>query len=258
MAEKQMITEAELNAYVDEQLDEFSRLEVADYLARNPEVAARVLADIRTRDALRLMAGRQQRPAGRQLVDAAQRVDRALSMRDMRSRLGRVAAALALLAVGMSVGVSVDHHSLRFAQPARAAMPTYLEEALMSHRTALVRRHMRSQPEINRFDPQDVRSATNIDVPELPSGWRILDVQLFPSDYGPSLQMFIDAGKGTPVSLFAARADIDLSTRPMVSRYGADGVAYWARDGVVYVLTGAIPSDFLRDAATDLSDNKSA
>ena len=40
------ITECDLQAYVDDQLDAAGRLEVADYLVRHPEAAARVLADL--------------------------------------------------------------------------------------------------------------------------------------------------------------------------------------------------------------------
>ena len=40
------ITECDLQAYVDDQLDPAGRLEVADYLVRHPDVAARVLEDL--------------------------------------------------------------------------------------------------------------------------------------------------------------------------------------------------------------------
>jgi anti-sigma factor RsiW len=48
------ITEADLLAYVDDQLDVARRIEVEEHLARNPEAAARVMADLKDRDALRL------------------------------------------------------------------------------------------------------------------------------------------------------------------------------------------------------------
>ena len=46
------ITETDLHAFVDDQLEVTRRIEVEDYLAGHPEVAARVMADLRTRDAL--------------------------------------------------------------------------------------------------------------------------------------------------------------------------------------------------------------
>ena len=48
------ITEADLLAFVDGQLDAARRIEVEDYLAHRPETAARVMADLHVRDTLRL------------------------------------------------------------------------------------------------------------------------------------------------------------------------------------------------------------
>ena len=48
------ITETDLHAFVDGQLDVARRIEVEDYLAGHPEIAARVMADMRARDALAL------------------------------------------------------------------------------------------------------------------------------------------------------------------------------------------------------------
>ncbi|MCP6559629.1 zf-HC2 domain-containing protein, partial [Klebsiella pneumoniae] len=46
------ITEHDLNAYVDGQLDLARRIEVEGHLAARPDIAAQVMADLRTRDAL--------------------------------------------------------------------------------------------------------------------------------------------------------------------------------------------------------------
>ena len=56
------VTDADLDAYVDDQLDVARRIEVEAHLAARPEAAARVMSDLRTRDELRVaLAG----PAGR-------------------------------------------------------------------------------------------------------------------------------------------------------------------------------------------------
>ncbi|MGK0631806.1 anti-sigma factor family protein, partial [Bordetella bronchiseptica] len=58
------MTEIDLNAYVDGQLDPARRIEVEDFLSRHPEEAMRVMADLRQRDALRWALGAsQQAPA---------------------------------------------------------------------------------------------------------------------------------------------------------------------------------------------------
>ena len=49
-----MITEIDLQAYVDNELPPAHRIAVETYLCRHPAQAARVIADLRTRDELRL------------------------------------------------------------------------------------------------------------------------------------------------------------------------------------------------------------
>lgn len=66
--------------------------------------------------------------------------------------------------------------------------PTYVEDALMAHRTTMVRASMASQPEVPDYD-SGRRAATAIVMPGLPEGWRVTDVQLFPSKFGPSVEM---------------------------------------------------------------------
>ena len=44
------ITEADLLAYIDDQLDPARRIEVEEYLARDPDAAARVMADLSDRE----------------------------------------------------------------------------------------------------------------------------------------------------------------------------------------------------------------
>ena len=59
------ITEADLLAYVDDQLDPARRIEVEEHLAHDPEAAARVMADLKDRDTLRLIhAAPLPRPGG--------------------------------------------------------------------------------------------------------------------------------------------------------------------------------------------------
>ena len=49
-----VVTDADLDAYVDDQLDASRCIEVEAYLSNKPDAAARVMSDLRTRDELRL------------------------------------------------------------------------------------------------------------------------------------------------------------------------------------------------------------
>ncbi|MGO4839214.1 anti-sigma factor, partial [Rhizobiaceae sp. 2RAB30] len=75
------VTDADLDAYVDDQLDVGRRIDVEAFLSVRPETAARVMADLRTRDELRVaLAGVRgmPRPA---TAEAARRLERGLSRR---------------------------------------------------------------------------------------------------------------------------------------------------------------------------------
>jgi hypothetical protein len=117
--------------------------------------------------------------------------------------------------------------------------PTFVTDAAMSHRTALTRAAMHSQPKGASYDAEEIRAATAIVLPELPRGWRILDVEIFPSQHGPSVEMAIEAdgGLGT-LSLFAVRPGGFGVVRPTLANDGNEAVAYWQMGETAYALTG--------------------
>ncbi len=74
-----VVTDADLDTYVDDQLDASRGIEVEAYLSSNPDVAARVMSDLRTRDELRLaLAGLRGAP-GPATNEAARRLERGLA-----------------------------------------------------------------------------------------------------------------------------------------------------------------------------------
>jgi anti-sigma factor RsiW len=248
------ITECDLQAYVDDQLDAAGRLEVADYLVRHPDEAARVLADLSFRDAMRALAEDEAGPARPALAEDARRLDAALGRRRLLARLWRAVPVAAAAAVAVVAAATWQYAS--FAPDARAAVPALVQEALMSQKTAEIRARMPSQPETTHFDPKAVRRATRIAVPALPADWRILDAQLFPSDYGPSLQMVIDTGGDQPVSLFAVRSSGAFPEEPQTEVIDGQAAAYWSHEGNVYALTGDQSADLIAEHAEDLANSQ--
>ena len=252
------ITECDLQAYVDDQLDAAGRLEVADYLVRHPDLAARVLADLRVRDAMRALAGVGEEPISRAIEEQARRLDTVLSRKHVLARFMRAGPVAAVFAIAAVVaGIS---YNAEISPTARAAVPALVQEALISQKTAQIRAQMPSQPETTHFDRRAVQKATAIALPELPADWRILDAQLFPSDYGPSLQMTIDTGGEEPVSLFAARTSEEVSDEPQTQVVDGQTVGYWSHNGTVFALTGDEPTERIAEHAEDLAsrqDNES-
>lgn len=235
---------ADLAAYVDDQLDPHRRIAVAAHLARNPILAAEVMGDLRLRDELRLALALTEPRATPATTQAARRLARAMGQDRLMRRLGRIAAVTALFGLGwlahnglgpLSVGV------INASEPP----PAFVEAALSAHTTSRLRIGMESQPEVPDFDPAEIRAATGIVLPEVPAGWTVQDVQVFPSPQGPSVEMSLDAGSLGAVSLFAVRPGRFTVLQPQAALRSGATVAWFQIGEVAHVLvsTGAASAE---------------
>ena len=245
------ITEDDLHAYVDDQLDATRRIEVEEHLAHNPEAAARVMADLKDRDTLRLAFQTElPRPRGT-MLEAARRLELRLAWREVGLRLRRIAAVVALIGFGwfahgqMGLGITDSEASPK--------PPAFVEDALHSHNTALVRARMVSQPEVADYNPVEILAETGIELPPLPKDWRVQDVQVFPSRYGHSVELVVDAGDLGRVSLFAAQAPIFNVIAPTLARFDKAKAVYWQTGPLAYALTGTGSDEAIERAAIRLS-----
>ncbi len=245
------ITEGDLLGYVDDQLDMARRIEVEDHLSRHPEAAARVMADLRTRDALRLACGAPVRPVPLSVREAALRLERALVWRETGLRLRRIAAVAVLVGAGWlahaQIGLGITDSA------ASTKPPAFVEDALHSHRTALLRARMASQPEATDYDPAEIARETGIRLPALPREWRVLDAQIFPSREGHSVEVEIDAGDLGRASLFAAQVPGFDVIAPTLARFEGARTVYWQTGQLAYALTAAGSERAIERAATRLS-----
>jgi anti-sigma factor RsiW len=245
------ITEADLLAYVDDQLGAAKRIEVEDYLAHHPAAAMLVMADLKDRDALRLtFAANLPRPP-EVMFEAAGRLERALGWRALGLRLRRVAAVVALIGFGWfahaQIGLGITNSE------ASPKPPPFVEDALHSHETALLRARMVSQPEAADYDPAEILAETGIQLPSLPGEWRVLDAQVFPSRGGHSVEIVIDAGDLGRMSLFAARVPTFDVTAPSLVRFDRAKAVYWQTGPLAYALTGTGSDEVIKQAAIRLS-----
>lgn len=248
------ISEADINAYVDDQLDMRRRIEVEDHLARHPSVAARVMADLRGRDELHLAFPSPPTWVRVETVDVARRLERGLARSRVVASLRRVAAVAVLIAVGWFAHAELGALSIG-ASIASPPPPAFVADAVMAHRTALTRAAMPSQPKDASYDSDEIRAATAIILPELPRDWRVLDVEVFPSPYGPSVEMAIAAGELGTLSLFAVRPGGFGVAAPTLANMDSEAVAYWQMGETAYALTGrAADGDDLGRAAGKLSE----
>lgn len=248
MTDADAVTAFDLEAYVDGQMDPGRRFEVEDHLARNPEAAALVMADMRARDAVRLLASAPMEPTPLAHTEAAVRLRGGLRRAGRMRELARMAAAIGLVLVGAVAGHFVPQNG-----PGQEASE-FVAEAVQAHRTSLMRASMRSAPEAVYYDPAEIRSATRIVMPQLPADWQVTDVQIFPSEDGPTVAMAVNTRTMGQVSLFAARAPEFADREPEVAQAGRRAVAYWQMGHLAYALTGAASPAKIEAAAGKLSD----
>ena len=136
---------------------------------------------------------------------------------------------------------------------ASAQPPSYVDDALMAHTTTLLRGSMPSQLEAPIYRPDEIRSATALVLPELPRDWQLLDVQIFPSKFGPSVELAARSPELGVLSLFAVRPG-DFAVIP--TRHVIEGdvsAAYWQTGEIAYALVARTDAHDLERTATSLA-----
>ncbi|MBZ9810764.1 MULTISPECIES: anti-sigma factor family protein [unclassified Mesorhizobium] len=229
------VTDADLDAYVDDQLDVSRRIEVEAFLSARPEAAARVMADLRMRDELRVALAGSGGMARPMTTDAARRLERGLARGRIFGVLQRVAAVAAFVAAGWLANGIVGPMSVTRVV-ASPQPPAYVDEAVRAHRTTLVRETMSSQAEAPNYNAGEIRSATAIVMPSLPKDWKVRDVQVYPSRFGPSVEMAVETKEMGLVSLFAIRPGTFDVVKPTVAPSGDISSAYFQVGEVAYAV----------------------
>lgn len=250
------VIDTDLDAYVDGELTVARRIEVESYLSEHPAIAAKVMADMSIRGELRLALAAEGVAAKAETREAARRLERGLSFGHVFNGIQRIAAVAVLMAAGWFAHTSFGAFSASEVN-ASVPAPAFVDDAVRAHRAADVRAHMGSQALDAVYNPEEIRASTAIVMPDLPKGWRVVDTQIFPSEFGPSVEMTIEAGDtgadGKRLSLFAVRPGNFAVLK--VAQVTRDGIraAYWQIGEVAYALISDGPSDQLGGEAEKLA-----
>ncbi|MEK7343751.1 MAG: class I SAM-dependent methyltransferase [Pseudomonadota bacterium] len=146
--------------------------------------------------------------------------------------MGRAAGIAALIATGWIARGALGE----FPQPAQAN--SFLDEAAASRRAGLLRQSMASQVESATLDPHEIERSTGITLPALPAGWRVTDVQLFPTADSSAIAISLVTPQGEPLSFFADRAETPAEATPLMARRAGETIAYWEDGAMAYALIG--------------------
>lgn len=245
MTETLPVSEADLGAYVDGQLDTAGRLRVEAFLSKNPDAAAHVMTDLTVRSSLKLAISMDDASCESPTRQAARRLENGLPDARMWATFQKVAAVGLLVSVGWFANTSFGTREVN----ASAHPPAFVEQAVRAHRTSLLRSGMHSQPEVTSYDRDDIRAATAITMPRLPDDWKIIDVQVFPSEFGPSVDTSVRTPEGALISIFASRPG-SFSVEAVTSINLSDAEAAWWQLGeVAYAVVSSTPETGLTDEA---------
>jgi anti-sigma factor RsiW len=228
------VIDADLDAYVDGELDVARRIAVENYLSSHPGTAAKIMADLSIRGELRLALAAAPSTGRAETREAARRLERGLSYDRILSSLQRIAAVAVLVGAGWVAHTSFGAFTATEVS-ASVPPPLFVEDAVRAYRATKTRDQIASQRAVMAFNADDIRAATAILMPALPQGWSVSDVEVYPSDFGPSVELTINA-QGQRLSLFAARPGSFAVEK--VNHIALDGVqaAYWQIGDVAYSL----------------------
>ncbi|GJD36038.1 anti-sigma factor family protein [Methylobacterium aerolatum] len=239
------ITDSDLIAFVDGQIDPMRRIEVEAHLAAHPQAAARVMADLHDRDALRATFRERIGPGPERNVHLARRLDRSLRWNLVASRLKRAAA----IAVMVGAGWLAHDEIGSFGVPGTMASTidaSLLDDARQARTVARLR--AATAGDGITYDRERLRRVTGVELPPLPEGWNVRDLQVFPSRHGTGIEVTFDADLLGEVSLFATRAD-GRSGPAMLGDTAEGRVLAWSADGNAYAVSGPKGDAVLQRAA---------
>jgi anti-sigma factor RsiW len=210
------------------------------------------MADLRTRDALKLAFERTPLPRPQErMFEAARRLERRLIWRRIGLKLQQVAAVTMLVGIGWLAHAQIGLGTTE--TEASPKPPSFVEDARHAHQTALVRARIVSQPEVPNFDRAEILAETGIQIPEMPKEWRVADTQVFPTREGHSVEMTIESDEIGRISLFAARTEFVAVIAPTTARFDDVRTVYWQIGPLAYALTGSGSERAMERAAVRLS-----
>jgi anti-sigma factor RsiW len=247
------ITEDDLHAVIDQALGPDRQVEVQDYLDAHPDVAVRVAAYVRQREALRAaLAPVVKEPIPPQLnLRHLVETRRTSGVAPWRS----LAAAMLLFVIGGVGGwairgtASPPEAASGIAALAQEAAYTYdVYGADTAHPV-----EFKAADKIELVNWISSRIQRNIRVPDLSaSGYRLMGGRLVATPHGPAGLLMYDNGQGLRLAMLVRPMTIDRETKMSEHSYGEVQGFAWANRGLGYSLVGAATPDLLHPFANEV------
>lgn len=257
------VTEDELHAYVDAQLDPVRLPALLAWLQTHPDDAARVADWQRQRLALRQAARALEFDPSLAEVPPAlgDVISRHLRRGRRRSDWQPLAAGVMLLVTGMAAGVAAGRwwpSATGGAAPTLAASPAFVRDAVRAH--AVFVPEKRHPVEVTASDEAHLvqwlsrRLGAPLKAPSLADqGWRLLGGRLLPGGEGaPRAQFMYEDASGGRLTLYVSVFDPGQAPAQTAFRSVREGQResfYWVEDRYGYALSGDLPATELQALA---------
>lgn len=251
-----MISEAQINAFLDGQLDEKEEAEVLAHLEQDPTLLYRFR---RKADQKHQVTAEVDDALGDDEVDpATEALAASLSARIARQErrrrvtrwLGAGASALAIAAVGW-----FSHEAFVEARDPR--LPPLVADAARDHQL------FARSPKPVEFTASDtatmVRLFSNhlgeaVQIPDLSAiGYRLVGGRLLGAEEGPFVQLLYDDGDDHLLTVYLAKHAVPGDNVVQLAEISGLGAGYWGAEDLSYALVAEAPLEQVREIATTLT-----
>lgn len=246
MSYRTPVTDADLHAYVDDQLSAQRRQEVDEYLASHPEVRAELV------DYERLNQGLHE------LFDPVldEPLPNQLEMKPIRrGRMLRVAAVAAWMMVGGVVGWILHSTTTPVSIVAAPTQQDLVKPAAFAH--AIYSSEVRHPVEVTADQEKHLvswlskRLETKLEAPSLvKEGYKLIGGRLLPSTNRMAAQFMYERTDGLRITLYVRDGVWDNETTSFRFEYeGNLGIFYWIDGALGYALVGELNRNELLQAS---------
>ncbi len=250
------LTDAEINALTDGQLQDTERIELHARLMQDESARSRLTAWQAQRGALReLHRDLLDEPVPPSLLDAAQRAQSSRQRRARWQRWGGLAAAI-VLAFGAGWLSRGQWHSASSVSRL-ATLPAFAREASLAH--AVYSPERRHPVEVTAAEQEHLvqwlsrRTGKALKVPNLQAqGYELVGGRLLPGDAGARAQFMFQNAEGIRVTLYLGalaspvdRPNTGLDTAFRFTQEGPVPGFYWVDQGFGYALSGPLTREAL-------------
>ncbi|HGG59084.1 MAG TPA: anti-sigma factor [Gammaproteobacteria bacterium] len=254
------ITEVDLHAYVDGQLDEDHRREIEALLQTDPDVAKKVRDCRELNEALHALYDPVlDEPIPRELMEAAAGNIGGHRAGPPRHRLWKAAAVVAAMSVGGLLGWYA-RGGIQARAPV-AALPASdentLDLAFLAH--AVYTPEVRHPVEVGADEEKHLvawlskRLKSKVRAPRLSQlGYRLLGGRLVTSAEGPAALFMYQNDKGNRLTLFVYQKNTGGDTAFRYAKRNGIQAFYWVEGDLGYVLAGTVDRPVISKAAHEV------